>query len=55
MDALGRVSLGEVVGILLLILFCKRTMNGLVKDGFSIMDLELVFKSSGIMGEAAAV
>lgn len=40
---------------MLLVLLSEGTMDGLVKDGLVIVNLELVLESSGTVGKAAAV
>lgn len=49
--ALRRVRLGELIGILIL----DRSVDGLLKDGLGLIDLELGLQIGDVVGEAAAV
>lgn len=52
-SALGRVSLGQIVAIL--ILLHKRAVDGFLENRFRIVDLKLGLEVSGTVGKAAAV
>jgi hypothetical protein len=50
--ALGRIRLGEVVGVVIII---EGAVEGLLEDGLGLVDLELALQIAHMVGDGAAV